>query len=55
MVFYQSAEVVETNELKNGLWRLLRVPDVLRIMQLVSAPTWDRLTGLMSMADWRGG
>jgi hypothetical protein len=53
MVFYRSAEVVETNGLKDGLWRLLKVLDVLRIMQLVSAPTWDRLTGLMS--NWLTG
>ena len=53
MVFYRSAEVVETNGLRDGLWRLLKVLDVLRIMQLVSAPTWDRLTGLMS--NWLTG
>jgi hypothetical protein len=53
MVFYRSAEVAETNGLKDGLWRLLKVLDVLRIMQLVSAPTWHRLTGLMS--NWLTG
>lgn len=53
VVFYRSAEVAETNGLKDGLWRLLKVLDVLRIMQLVSASTWDRLTCLMS--NWLTG
>jgi hypothetical protein len=53
MVFYRSAEVAETNGLKDGLWRLLKVLDVVRIMQLVSASTWDRLTSLLS--NWLTG
>ena len=53
IVFYRSAEVAERNGLNDGLWRLLKVLDVLRIMQLVSAPTWNRLTCLMS--NWLTG
>ena len=53
IVFYRSAEVAERNGLNDGLWRLLKVLDILKIMQLVSAPTWNRLTCLMS--NWLTG
>jgi hypothetical protein len=53
MVFYRSAEVAETNGLKDGFWRLLKMLDIVRIMQLVFAFIWDRFTSFLS--NWLTG